>query len=71
MSLVLKKLERVEDDEVTYVQVRCCRIEAKLDAQPVALFKPMAQVVRNVDLDRPLTQSVEEVAAQLTSPLLK
>jgi len=43
------------------VQVGSGRIESQFHAEPVAALEPCAQVIFDVDLHRPLAQSLEEL----------
>src|SRR5207245_6776542 len=59
VAFVLKHSEGVEHDQMSHVQVWSGRIEPQLHAQPVPPFEPCAQMILDVDLDRPLTPAVE------------
>ena len=48
---------------MTDVQVGRCRIEAELHAELIPNLKPIAQMLLDVDLDRPLAQALEELPA--------
>ena len=47
-----------------YVEVRCSRVEAEFDAQLLSALEPSPQVILDMNLDRPLTQTLEELRAQ-------
>ena len=61
VAVVLKVPQHIKDDEMADVQVGSGRIESQLHAEPVAALEPCAQVIFDVDLHRPLAQSLEEL----------
>lgn len=50
------------------VQIWSGRVETELDAKAVTLLEPPAEMFLDADLDRPLAETVEQSAAQLTGP---
>ncbi len=63
VPVVLKHSKRVENDEMTDMKIGRRRIKPELDAQLVTALKPLAEMVGDVDLDRPLPQALEQPAA--------
>jgi hypothetical protein len=62
VPLVLKRAQGIEDNEVTDVQIRRRGVKSQLDPQLVSPLESSLQVLRDVDLNRPLAQAIEEFA---------
>ncbi len=63
MTVVLKRSQDVEHDQVADVEVGRSRVEAELHTQGLAARQAGPQMVFHVDLDRPLPQALEECPA--------
>src|SRR6202011_3432687 len=63
VAIVLEHPEHIKDDEMADVKVGRGRVEAELHAQQISAHQALAQVVLDVDLDRPLTQALEKLPA--------
>ena len=63
MTVVLERPQRVKDDQVPNVKIGGGGIKSELDPNLVAAIQSRAEVIRNVDLHRPLAQALEELRA--------
>jgi hypothetical protein len=60
VPVVLEGPKRIQDDEVADVQVRRGGVEPELDSEPFTTGEASFQVLRDMDLNRPLLQALEE-----------
>jgi hypothetical protein len=60
----MKRAKHVEWDKMADMYVRRGRVQAQLDPQLVAPPQAGLQMLRDMDLDRPLLQALKELAAQ-------